>query len=193
MTLKPREVGILWTTVAVAVAAVLWFVGIEPIYTDYTVTQELLDKEQKKFEENRDILKGARQIEREFERIKAAIPRDATDERSAKDAFSEDVNQLATTILGSRPGLGIPNNEPMKEVPGFSFLSFSISANGNLESISKLLKAFDQRGYLIRRVTINQTDIDRPELNLQQLELARIVQIEEEKRERRSFGFGARR
>ena len=191
MALKPREVAILWTTVAVMVLAVLWYVGIEPIYTNYTDTQELLEKEEKKFADNRDILKERPKIEKEFERIKAAIPRDATDERSAKDAFSEDVNQLATTILGARPGVGIVDVQPMKEVPGFSFLAFPIRATGNLESISKLLKAFDQRGYLIRRVTINQRDIDSPDLNLD-LELARIVQIEEEKAEggRSPFGFG---
>lgn len=191
MTLKPRELAILWTTVAVMVLAVLWVVGIEPIYTNYVETQDLLKQEEKKFQDNRDILRGARKIEQEFERIKAAIPRDATDERSAQDAFSEDVNQLATTILGSRPGLGIVAVQPMKEVPGFSFLTFPIRATGTLESIARLLKAFDQRGYLIRRVTINQRDIDSPDLNLD-LELARIVQIEEEKSEaRRSrWGFG---
>ena len=191
MTLKPRERAILWTTVVVMVLSALWVVGIQPIYASYSETQELLEKEEKKYLENQEILRGARKIEQEFERIKAAIPRDATDERSAQDAFSEDVNQLATTILGSRPGLGIVDVKPMKEVQGFSFLTFPISATGTLDSIARLLKAFDQRGYLIRRVSIRQRDIDSPNLNLE-LELARIVQIEEEKSEgRRSrWGFG---
>lgn len=190
MALQRRETAILWTTVAVVVGAVLWLYGIQPIWDDYSNTRTALEEAEKTYEQNRKILAGRSKIEAEFDRIKKAIPREKTDEQSAKDAFQEDVNQLATQMLGSRPGLGVVTPEEMKDVPGFKLLSFEIRANGTLESIAKLLKAFDQRGYLIQQVGITQKNIDDPNLSLV-LALARIVQIEEEKREERRSPFGA--
>lgn len=188
VALKPREMKIVWTTIIVLVLGVLWVVGIEPVWAGYVEHQEMLEDEEKEYRENRDILRDSAKIEREFNRIKSAIPREATDERSAKDAFSEDVNMDATKMLGGRPSIGIVEKKEVKGLGGFSFLVLKIAANGNLESVSKLLKAFDQKGYLIQEVNM-VSDVDNPVMKME-LTLARIVQIEEPKEERRRSPFG---
>lgn len=178
MTLAPRETAILWSTVAAILATAGWIFGAGPVWDQWSANQQLLETAQVQYDDNRRILDDAPKTEALYETIKATIPRESSDERSAQRAFSEDVDAIATKILGGRPQLGTVESQPLKEVKGFNIMSLSMNTQGNLDSVSRLLKSYTQKGYLLTKVTISQRNLDLPELRLD-ITVSRIVQIDE--------------
>ena len=188
MALNARELKILYLTVAVAVGALLWNYGVRPIYENYQLLTARLAEERATFEKNRDILSRTRQIEQDYRQVEATFPQQ--DDRNPEDAFSEDVDAAAEEILpGKRRVVEPVKSEEIKGVEGYEFLTLTLGVTGDLESISRLLKGFDQKGFLIKSLSLTHSrGIDEPDLKLD-VTLARVVKIEEQPAE----GPGLRR
>jgi hypothetical protein len=181
MALNKRERGILWLTIGVFCAFILWQWGIGPLYADYAETSELLETQRKTFEDNRKTLGRAKDTERQYKAIEAQFPKQEEGKR-ADHGFIEDVISQVEGVLGARPKDIQPvAREKMKDVPGYDFLTFSMRVTGELDKLSQLLKSFDQKGFLIQTLVLLHPDLDNPQITLD-ITLARIVKQEEEKK-----------
>lgn len=181
MALNKREQRILYLTVFIVVGIVLWMQGIDPILSNWSANQEVLETERKNYEANVQTLNTAREIEEGFKKIEATFPADDDPEKDPEQTFSEEIVADAQNILpGKVPAPGSPQREEIKGVEGYEFLTFSVGVTGEFENIAQLLKGFDQKGYLIKEMTLQHSKgIDDPELRLE-LTMARIVKVEEE-------------
>jgi len=179
VALNSREKKILYLTLGIAAVGLIWWLGVSPLYDEYTRLQGQLETEAKKYRANRDILKTARQIEEDYKRIEAQFPKDEPG-KSPDHAFSEDVVYAVQNILKDRPftpGTVVP--EEMKDVTGYELLTFPIRVTGELQDIATLLKGFDQKGFLIRNITLSHSrGPDNPDLQLE-MTLARVVKKDE--------------
>lgn len=179
--LSARELRILIVTAILVGGSVTYLFAIEPLLNRYTDLQERLDRERDRFEQNVEILHTALEIEKDYRAVEAQFPQDS-DDISPRAAFSEDVDSARQMILpGERSWYIEPvKSEPIPGADGYEFLTLAMSTTGELDQIARLLKGFDQRGFLIRSLTLSQNrGVDSPELRLD-LTLARIVKIEDE-------------
>jgi hypothetical protein len=180
MALSRRETRILYATLAVVVGATLWTIGIAPLWERFAAEQEVLASERAKYLGNVKTLDSRREIEEGFSKIEASFPKDDPEGRAPEDAFSEDVMYAAQNILPGRvPQAGRVEYEKIEGVPGYEFLTFPITTRGELENIALLLKGFDQKGFLIKSLTLTHAkNIDDPELQVE-ITLARVVKLDE--------------
>ena len=180
MALSKREMNILWLTLALAGVVVLWAYGISPLWETYTTTREVLKKEEAKYVSNRDKLKRAKTIEADYQRVEAQFPKDEPGRRP-EYAFSEDVDAAAEAILpGGKRDIAPVTPDEIKGVKGYEFYVLTMTVFGELDKIAQLLKGLDQKGFLIKNISLFQNKgPDNPELKLD-LTLARIVKVEQE-------------
>lgn len=180
MALSSRELRIAWATVAIVVGAVLWQYGVSPLLDNYQQLLEVLEAEEKVFNENKAIMAQKSKIEENYRKIMAMFPKDDP-EKDPAAAFSEDVDAAVRAILPGAPcQIEVVERAEIKDVPEYQFLKITVNTRGELEKIAQLLKGFDQKGFLIKNLTVRQTKgIDNPELSLN-FTLARIVKVEEE-------------
>ncbi|AXA36419.1 MAG: hypothetical protein D6691_07300 [Candidatus Hydrogenedentota bacterium] len=179
MTLSKRERSILYVTIAVVVGAVLWTQAIAPLYDQYVMLQEELERERATFNKNVEILKNAKNIELGYRRIEAQFPKEEPG-KIPEHAFSEDVDAAAEALLpGERRTIEPVQHEEIKGVNEYEFLTLAMNITGELPKLAQLLKGFDQKGFLIKSIVLTHSKgIDNPELQLN-VTLARIVKIEE--------------
>jgi hypothetical protein len=188
MKLNPRETAILYTTVAVASTYLLWLIVLQPLTENWGALESDLQQQRDLFQSKVEVLSSRRSIEREYQRIQATIPADESDARTAANVFSEEVVTLAEAIMGGKlRDIGIVESQPFREARGFEILSFPLKTVGTWENISKLLKAFDQRGFLVRSVVLTPRSIDSPEMQCD-ITLSRVVKIREKVENRRLGG-----
>ena len=70
--------------------------------------------------------------------------------------------------------------DEIKGVKGYEFYVLTMTVFGELDKIAQLLKGLDQKGFLIKNISLFQNKgPDNPELKLD-LTLARIVKVEQE-------------
>jgi hypothetical protein len=182
MALSNREQKILYITVALVGAVVLWW-GVAPIWDSYTELRADLEAEKRTFDNNKAVLQRTEQIEEEFRRVEAQFP-DVEEGRSPDFAFSEDVAAAVESILPGerRPVIQPVQSEAIKNVTDYEFLNLTMTVTGEYEKLAQLLKGFDQKGFLIKSITLDHSNPDKPELSLD-ITLARIVKLEEETEE----------
>lgn len=180
MALSKRDTNILYLIVGLMGAYVLWSVGVEPVYKNYQELNEDLEKEQITFEENQETLKKAAEIEAGYKRVEAQFPQDDKEGRDPSEVFSEEVVKEVTNIVNRAPDIDPPKTEELKGVSGYQFLVLPMAVKGELKQISAMLKAFDQKGYLVRTAVLSrETNLDKTEITAE-INLVRIVKIEEE-------------
>jgi hypothetical protein len=180
MVLSKRELRILWITIAVGGGTLLWAYGIVPLYDRYKTVSEELTKEEQTFVKNKDKLNRATKIQADYQRIEAQFPKDVPGKRP-DHAFSEDVDAAAEAILpGEKRTIEPVQTEEIKDVTGYEFLTLAMGITGELDKIAQLLKGFDQKGFLIKSISLYHTKgVTNPELKLD-ITLARIVKVEQE-------------
>ncbi|MBX7245892.1 MAG: hypothetical protein K1X53_10360 [Candidatus Sumerlaeaceae bacterium] len=181
MALQAREMKILWLTVALSGAALLWMYGISPLYDGYTELAEKLDREAARYKSNIEIVGREKAIEEAYQKVEATFPSEV-EGKVPEDSFIEDVDTAASTILPAsrRTGGMSVKAEEIKDVNGYEFLVLNFGTTGELPGIATLLKSFDAKGFLVKSITLAQNrGVDNPELKLD-MTLARIVKLEEE-------------
>lgn len=179
MALSKKDQRIVTITLCLVMGFVVWSFGIEPVWNQYTELSEDLAKEQKRFEDNQELLNEATSIDEGYKAIEAQFPQDDPDnERDASDVFNEEVVDLVEEQTGVSPNYRVPTTVDIN-APGYQFLILPLSLKTNLEKTAKLLNEFDKRGYLIQTLKITRdSNLDSEELSLE-MNLGRIVKIEE--------------
>ena len=180
MALNDREQKILYLTIAIVAGAVLWW-GASPIWESYTQLTADLEAARSKFRSNQSVLRRADQIREEFVRVEEQFP-DVEEGRAPDFAFSEDVADAVASILPGekRPEISRVTSVPIDNVDDYEFLNLTMTVTGEYEKLAQLLKGFDQKGFLVKSITLDHSNPDKPDLSLD-ITLARIVKIEEVK------------
>jgi len=179
VALSKRDTNIVYITMGLLMAYVLWQFGVAPIWDRYTEMRDELAAQEEIHSENQQTLDQAREIEEGYKRVEAQFPPDVPD-RDPADVFSEEVTSLVTRIVGNQPTFSPTTEEPIKDVKDYQMLTFPVTVKGEFKPLSDLLKAFDQRGYLVRTATLTrEPDLNKNDLTLD-VTLARIVKIPEE-------------
>ncbi len=179
MAISKRDSTIAYAMGALLVAYLLWLFGIQPVYDQYTELNDELGTQQQQFAKNQATLGEAKKIEQGYKRVEAQFPPDVPDKDPA-DVFIEEVAALVTQTIGKQPIVSPTNNEQIKGAKGYEMLSFPITIKDTeLKPVADLLKAFDQRGYLVLNCTITRNgNLDKTDLQVE-ITLARIVKPEE--------------
>lgn len=180
MAISKRDTRILYVIMFGVLAYILWLFGIQPVYQNYADLNSDLERQQAQFEKNRKTLGEARKIEEGYKRVEAQFPADVPDKDPA-DVFSEEVNDLVNNVVHKVPEIRPAVSEPIKGAKGYEMLSFPIALRDvELRPVVDLLKAFDDRGYLVLSATISRpANLDKPNLDMVEITLARIVKPEE--------------
>lgn len=177
--MSKRDQKILTVIIIILVGYVFWTFAAEPVYNQYLELTEDLEREEVKFRESVETLSAADTIELEYKRVEAQFPQDDP-ERDPIQVFNEEVVKVAEEVLGGIPTkFTTPDPSEIKGVKGYELLSMQLDVEGNLAKIAALLKAFDEKGYLVQQVELRRdTDLTKDSL-LVRLVLGRIVKIEE--------------
>lgn len=194
MALNKREMTILWVTILIIAGVVLWVYAFEPVYQSYSSILADLEKEEKLFKSNVSVLEDTKKIEEDYKRIEATFPKDNPD-KLPEMQFSEDVDAAAEAILpGEKRNIEPVQHADIKDVTGYEFLTLAMRTQGEYHKISQLLTGFDQKGFLMKSITLQRPNIDRPDMTLD-VTLARIVKLQMDDESNRSRGGkrGARR
>lgn len=180
VAISKRDTKIIYAMMFMALAYILWLFGIQPVYQNYVDLMTDLDRQQTQFEKNRKTLAEAKKIEEGYKRVEAQFPQDVPDKDPA-DVFSEEVNDLVNNVVHKTPEIRPAVSEKIKGATGYEMLSFPIALKDvELKPIVDLLKAFDQRGYLVLSATLTRpANLDKSNLDLVEITLARIVKPEE--------------
>ncbi len=175
MAVSKRDRNILVYIGSLLIVYALWVVGIEPVYNSYVELNDNLAKAQATYKENQTILLEAKTIEAGYKMVEAQFPRDDP-ERDASEVFSEEVVALVRDVVGRQPkGYQSPTVNEIKGATGYQFLILPVIVDGPIDSIAKLFKAFNQKGYLIQSATITAA-LDKEDIGAT-IELRRIVKI----------------
>lgn len=178
-TISKRDQRIVYVMAAGIMAYLLWIFGIQPVYQQYVDLNTDLEKQEVQFTKNQKTLSDARKIEEGYKAVEAQFPPDVPD-KDPSDVFSEEVTALVAQVVGKQPEIRPTTSEPIKGAKGYEMLSFPIMIrDAELKSLAELLKAFDQRGYLVLSCTINRNaNLDKTDLQVE-ITLARIIKPEE--------------
>lgn len=180
MAISQRDTKILYIMAGLLIAYVFYDFGVRPIWEDYADLNADLAKQEEQYVTNQKILREADNIEEGYKRVEAQFPPEDP-ERDPEAVFSEEVTALVTQIVGRQPDVQPTGREEIsKSIRQYQLLTFPIQVKGELSPVSNLMKAFDQKGYLMRNATIQRdSNMDKDELTLQ-VTLARIVKVPSE-------------
>jgi len=162
-----------------ATGLLLYKVGFTRVYEmslSFSNTNDL-DKLRAIHQRSQKFLKKEDQIRKDYEDI---IGKDTTPSPdSGKDPqkqFSEFVADLCRRLGFNYPRIDPPKIEPIQNVDDYSFVTLDVHTNGNMESLSKLLKGFDREAVLIRELDLRSV-LDNPKINVT-ITVARMVQVQ---------------
>jgi hypothetical protein len=177
--ISKRDQRIVYAMAVVVIGYLLWLFGIQPVYQQYVDLNTDLEKQEVQFTKNQNTLGEAKKIEEGYKRVEAQFPPDVPDKDPA-DVFSEEVTALVTQQVGKQPEVRPTTSEPIKGAKGYEMLSFPLFIRDTeLKPVAEMLKAFDQRGYLVLNCTITRNaNLDKSDLQVE-ITLARIVKPEE--------------
>ena len=170
---------ILGLIVLVLVSGLLLYkVGITRVYqmgVSFGNTGDL-EKLRAIYKRSKKFLEKEEKIRKDYEDV---IGKDTTPSAdSAKDpqkVFSEFVADLCRRLGFAYPRIDPPKYEPIENVDDYSFVTLDVHTNGNMESLSKLLKGFDHEAVLIRELDLRSI-MDNPKIDVT-ITVARMVQI----------------
>jgi len=181
MAMSKRDTKILYFMVIILLGYAIWTLGINPVWSDYQSLSDDLQKETEKYSQNQKTLAEARTIEEGYKRVEAQFPKDDPD-RDPGQVFNEEVVNLVKDTMGSGVDSSYkpPDRSDIKGASGYEFLNLPLTVRGTLPKIATLIKAFDQKGYLIQSAAINRnSDLNKDDITAV-LQLGRIVKVEDE-------------
>lgn len=159
--------------------------GVLQIYRDLSSSSTELNKEKAKYEDYLAKMKKSKRIQKVYWDI---VGKDSNTGLAGgedpKKAFSEFVADLCRRLGFSYPRIEPAKVEPIEGVNDYSFITLTVTSQGNLETVSKLLKGFEREAVLIRELEINShLDSTRTDVSIT---VARMVQTGGEKKEETS-------
>lgn len=157
--------------------------GFSSVYEKISFDSSDLDNLKQTHEKYQGYMKKENQIRKKYNEIvgKDKNPGENTGKDPQKE-FSEFVSELCKRLDFKYPRIDPPKIAPIDNVDDYAFVTLDINTNGDIQSISKLLKGFDREAVLIRELTI-RSRLDNPVLDLT-ITVARMVQVEAPEQEK---------
>jgi len=175
-------------TVAALIGGMIYSFGLGDFFDQFTSQTDQLDVAEKEYVEAIETLQEAPEIEKRYHEIESQVPTSAGGKRIDM-AFTEEVVSLCRTLGITVPRLEPAQYEEIEGVEDYEFITVELRTEGNLDTMVKLLKAFQERGLLFREVDLRNTQ-DSDLINARVI-LARMAPVPEDvikarQRERRS-------
>ena len=151
--------------------------GFSRVYEKLSFDSSDLNSLKQTHEKYQEYMKKEAQIRRKYNEIvgKDKNPGENTGKDPQKE-FSEFVSELCKRLDFKYPRIDPPKIVSIDNVDDYAFVTLDIHTNGDIKSISKLLKGFDREAVLIRELTV-LSRLDNPVLDLT-ITVARMVQVE---------------
>lgn len=174
-SLTTREKVILAVTVTLLLGAALHYTFLEGFFTRFNAVKMDLENARIKLEKQQRTLEGSEQINTRFEAIEQTISM-PEDGRDPAKQFSEDMEAMFRKLRLPTPNFGRNKVLEIEEVDGFSYLVLPIQRiQGDLATITELLKRFAERNLLILSLEIQTVGPPLSRYLEMDVELAQIV------------------
>lgn len=159
----------------------LYKVGITRVYATVSTRTGKLTSLKQTYEKCQEYMTKEDQIQ---QRYKELFPTDKNPGLSASSdpqkEFSEFVADLCKRLGFTYPTIEPPKMESIEKAEEYAFITLVIRTQGEMESISKLLKGFDREHVLVRNIELSSfLDASRIEAVIT---VARMVQVQPEKK-----------
>lgn len=152
-TLKKREKVLMSLTLVAMLGAVVYSFGLGDYLDQFTSQTDRLESGQKNYVEAIATLQEEGEIEQRYQGIESQVPAAAGGKRLDM-VFTEEIVAICRSLGISVPQLDPAEYEDIEGVEDFQFITARLRTEGNLDTVVKLLKAFQTRGLLFREVDL---------------------------------------
>jgi len=171
--MNPREKIMGGVILALLACAGLYYGFLLDFVDDFQVVSRDLEKARKDYESQRKLLQTGPRIDRQYEAIAASLPK-GEEGKKPEVAFNEEIAAMFRDMGLGRPSIDVEETPPAG-VEGFSYLILPIKGiKGDLAQVTKTLKSFHERGFLIRELNIQNGTTRDPSLPMR-VSVAQIV------------------
>jgi hypothetical protein len=151
--MNPRERIMGGVVLALLVCAGVYYGFLLDFVEDFQVVSRDLEKARQDYESLRKLLQTGPRIDRQYEAIAASLPK-AEEGKKPEVAFNEEIAAMFRDMGLGRPSIDVEETPPA-EVEGFSYLILPIKdIRGDLAQVTRILRSFHERGFLIRELNI---------------------------------------
>jgi len=162
---------------------VLYRVGITQVFETVSTRSTRLNSLKQTYEKYEEYMKKEDQIQKKYLEL---FPKEKSPGLSGsgdpQKEFSEFVAELCKRLGFAYPTIEPPKVESIEKVEDYAFITLVIRTQGDLESISKLLKGFEREQVLVRNIEFSSfLDASRIEVVIS---VARMMQVLPEKKEK---------
>jgi hypothetical protein len=176
MTLNNREKVLMIATLVAVFGAAVYSFGLGDFLDNLSSQGEQLDIGEKRYVENLETLQKGADIQRRYRELERHMPH--AEGKRADMVFTEEIHDLCRSLGINMPQLDPAEYEEIEGIEEHEFITVRLRTDGSLDTIVKLLKAFESRGLLFREV--NLLGVRDQDLVRARVTLARIVKVPED-------------
>lgn len=192
MVINKREKRLL---IATGIVVGLWLVyslGAKDVVDEFAAVKSSLNSSRGEYERKCETILASQDMIDEYTKIGDIFIRKRGAYDRPEAIFGDDVDKICRQMGFFTPNIEPARREPIEGVNDYEFLTMNVTLKGQHEPISKVMKAFQQRNFIIRNLTVrNQTYSDQINVTI---EVAGLVQTKEaERRDRRQQSTTTRR
>ena len=177
MALNKRERVMMILTIIALVGALLYSFGVGDFIDSLSKQKEDLEAAEKQFVENMETLEKGTQIKRRYQALEDKMP-SSQDGKRTDMIFTEEIHSLCRGLGIRMPQLDPAEYEEIEGIEEHEFITVRLRTEGDLDTIVKLLKAFEGRGLMFREV--NLTGSRDQDLVRARVVLARTAKVPED-------------
>lgn len=192
MAINKREKRLLIITGVFVAGWLVYSLGAQDAVDRFTAINSSLNSSRTEYETKcQTILESERMID-EYAKIGDIFIRKQGEYDRPESIFSKEVADICKLMGFFTPSIDPARREPIEGVNDYEFLTMNVTLKGQHEPISKVMKALQQRNFIIRNLTIrNKTYSDELSVTI---EAAGLVQTREaERKERQKQSNASRR
>ncbi|GAB4316842.1 MAG: hypothetical protein Kow0059_09590 [Candidatus Sumerlaeia bacterium] len=191
MAINKREKRLLIVTIGLLGGWLVYSLGAQDLIDQFTAVNSSLKTARKEYEEKCQAIIASQDLIEEYRVIGDIFIRRRGQYDRPESIFSEDIANICRQMGFFTPNIEPARREPIEGVNDYEFLTMNVTLKGQHEPIAKVMKAFTQRNFIIRNLTVrNKTYSD--ELNVI-IEVAGLVQTKEAERRERTSASRTRR
>ncbi len=176
MTLNNREKVLMIATLVAVFGAAVYSFGLGDFLDNLSNQGEQLQIGEKRYVENLETLQKGADIQRRYRELEKHMPQ--AEGKRPDMVFTEEIHDLCRSLGIKMPQLDPAEYEEIEGIEEHEFITVRLRTEGSLDTIVKLLKAFESRGLLFREV--NLMGVRDQDLVRARVTLARIVKVPED-------------
>ena len=174
--LTRRERTIVYVTVATVVGVVVYFGYLDGFIDRYQTVSANLAAQTESLRQQESVLKEGPKVDAEFAAIEGSLPKPQEAGKDSAMVFSEQMEDLFKNLGLPTPDFGNSRKADIPNVKGFSYQILPIlRVQGNLATLTNLLKSLAQRNLKIWSLKIHVTGSPQDRLLEFNVEPAQVI------------------